>query len=65
MSSLLYDKHSSCSECRGHACDFDKQCNECKEWPTEFFETYVKHQKSLVSKSKKKESDKSDSTSKR
>ena len=54
MSSLKYDKHSICVACRNSQCSVDVRCNECNSWSVDFMLGYVKHQKSLVSKGKKK-----------
>ena len=52
MSSIVFDKHSVCSGCRGQECDASVRCEECSSWSPEFIEKFAKHQKSLVSKSK-------------
>ena len=57
MSSLANDRHTLCSSCRGNDCEESKKCNECAEWPKDVFDKYVKHQKALVSKSKKAKKD--------
>ena len=52
MSSLCYDKHSVCSCCRLNECTYDNKCAECELWSEEEFAKFVKHRKSLDSKSK-------------
>ena len=54
MSSLKYDKHTICVACRDTQCSVDVRCNKCNSWSVDFMLGYVKHQKSLVSKGKKK-----------
>ena len=51
MSSLKYDKHTICRDVQ---CSVDVRCNGCNSWSVDFMLGYVKHQKSLVSKGKKK-----------
>ena len=53
MSSLINDKHTFCSRCRGHECDLSNKCVECNDWPSDVFEKYMKHQKSLKARSRK------------
>ena len=61
MSSLKHDSHSVCVKCRGHDCNLDRRCVECEAWSEDVLKAYVKHRKSLVSKSEKKSlSDSSD-----
>ena len=56
MSSYKYDKHTLCLHCRDVLCSVDLRCRECSSWSTEMMQDYLKHQKSLVSKGKKKSS---------
>ena len=56
MSSILHDKHSFCSTCRGIECSPDNKCDECRLWTEEEFVKYFKHCKSLKSKSKARKS---------
>ena len=59
MSSILHDKHTLCISCRGNECAFDNRCSECSAWTDDVMHKYVKHRKSLDSKSRKnKKSDK-------
>ena len=52
MSSLAHDGHKICSNSRGQECHYDNKCVECKTWSAEVFDKYIKHVKSLASKSK-------------
>ena len=52
MSTLLHDKHSVCVTCRGNECTFDECCNECASWEDDVMNRYVKHMKSLTTKSR-------------
>ena len=54
MSSLLNDEHKLCVNCRGQECDSSNKCVECSFWSDDVFEKYVKHRRSLISKSKSK-----------
>ena len=63
MSSLKFDKHSTCVKCRDNQCSVDVRCNECKSWSVDFMLGYVKHQKSLVSEGGKKAPSSSSSSS--
>ena len=54
MSSLVHDRHTFCSGCRGRECDEASKCEECREWSKESFEKYLKHQRTLVAKAKSK-----------
>ena len=57
MSSIKFDKHSLCLNCRDVQtvqCSLDVRCDECKLWSSEVMLDYLKHRKSLVSKGKKK-----------
>ena len=54
MSSLKYDKHTICVACRDTQCSVEVRCSECSCWSVGYILGYVKHQKSLVSKGKKK-----------
>ena len=54
MSSLKYDLHTICTQCRGVACSLDTRCPECKTWSSDKMSDYVKHKSSLTGKLKKK-----------
>ena len=54
MSSLLHDKHSICVGCCGSECSLESRCTECESWDHESMVKYVKHVKSLASKSRSK-----------
>ena len=57
-------RHSKCINCRGNECLLDNRCSECESWNVEIMSKYVKHRKSLDSKSKKaRKSDESSSRS--
>ena len=58
MSSLLRDKHSVCVVCRGFDCSLGKCCNECGSWSEDLISKYLKHQKSLESKSRSRKAKK-------
>ena len=53
MSSFLHDRHSKYINCRGNECSLDNRCSECESWSVDLMSKYVKHCKSLDSKSKK------------
>ena len=53
MSSLTLDKHTICVTCRDVDCSVAVRCNECREWSTELMNEYVRHKRSLISKSRK------------
>ena len=55
LSSLTFDKHTVCEKCRGQVCDLSAFCEECRDWTSEFRESYVKHQRSLQQKRSYKE----------
>ena len=61
MSSLNYDRHKCCVTCRGKDCTLDLKCVECSLWPSDVFNKYVKHRRSLISKSRSKKSRKDSS----
>ena len=63
MSSLKFDKHSTCVKCRDKQCSVEIRCSECKSWSVDFMLGYVKHQRSLVSKEGKSKSSSSSSIS--
>ena len=46
MSTLLYDKHSVCVNCRGNECSFEKRCDECSSWEDDIMTKSVRHMKS-------------------
>ena len=54
MSSLLHDKHTICVVSRGSECSLESRCDECSSWEDELMVKYIKHMKSLASKSKPK-----------
>ena len=56
MSSLKFDKHSTCVKCRDKQCSVEIRCSECESWSVDFMLGYVKHQRSLVSKGGKSKS---------
>ena len=49
----MHDKHSKCSTCRGVDCSFETRCSECQSWYDDIMNKYIKHRKSLDSKSRK------------
>ena len=49
----MHDKHSKCSTCRGVECSFETRCSECQSWSDDIMNKYIKHRKSLDSKSRK------------
>ena len=55
ISNYKFDKHTVCISCRAIKCDLDHRCDECKDWKKEEMESYLKHRKSLETKSKKKD----------
>ena len=55
----MHDKHTLCISCRGNECAIDNRFSECSAWTDDVMHKYVKHRKSLDSKShKNKKSDK-------
>ena len=54
MSSLKYDLHTVCSQCREVICSVTTRCDECRAWSIDVMTDYLKHKKSLATKSKKK-----------
>ena len=42
LSSLNYDQHSFCHNCRGNDCDESSKCDECSAWPADVFDRYIK-----------------------
>ena len=56
MSSLKFDKHTTCVKCRNKQCSVDVGCSECEKWSVDFLLGYVKHQRTLVSKGGKSKS---------
>ena len=54
MSSVKYDKHTLCLNCKEVQRSLDVRCDECRAWSSEVMLNYLKHRKSLVSKGKKK-----------
>ena len=63
MSSLEFDKNSTCVKCRDKQCSVEIRCSECESWSVDFMLGYVKHQRSLVSKGGKSKSSSSSSPS--
>ena len=63
MSSLKFDKHTTCVKCRDKQCSVDVRCSECEKWSVDFMLGYVKHQLTLVSKGGKSKSSSSSSSS--
>ena len=53
MSSLPHDKHTVCVSCRDVDCSVAVRCDECREWFTDAMNDYVRHKRSLISKSRK------------
>ena len=62
MSSLKFDKLSTCVKCRDKQCSVEIRCSERESWSVDFMLGYVKHQRSLVSKGGKSKSSSSSST---
>ena len=62
MSSLKFDKHTTCVKCRDKQCSVEVRCSECEKWSVDFMLGYVKHQRTLVSKGGKSKSSSSSST---
>ena len=54
MSSRKYDQHTICSQCRDVDCSFTMCCDECCAWSNDAMADYLRHKKSLATKSKKK-----------
>ena len=54
MSSVSFDHHLICITCRGHDCDYQVRCSICTDWSEDHMTKYMKHRKSLVSKSRAK-----------
>ena len=54
MSSLKYDLHTICTQCRSVACSLDTRCPECQNWSAELMSEYIKHKTSLAGKCRKK-----------
>ena len=63
MSSVKYDKHTLCLNCRDVQCSLDVRYDECRAWSSEVMLEHLKHRKSLVSKGKKKSTTPSSSSS--
>ena len=59
MSSLLHDKHSICVGCRGSECSLESRCTECESWDHDSMLKYLKHVKTLASKSRSKKAKRS------
>ena len=62
MSSLKFDKHTTCVKCRDKQCSVEVRCSECEKWSVDFMLGYVKHQRTLVSKGGKSKSTSSSSS---
>ena len=56
MSSLKFDKHTTCVKCRDKQFSVDVRCSECEKWSVYFMLGYMKHQHTLVSKGGKSKS---------
>ena len=54
MSSLKYDLHTICSQCRDVVCSVTTRCDECRNWSKEVMSDYLTHKKAFVTKSWKK-----------
>ena len=52
MSSLTHDKHTVCVSCKDVDCSVAVRCDECREWSTDAMNDYVRHKRSLISKSR-------------
>ena len=52
MSSLT-QKYTVCASCRDVDCSVAVRCDECREWSTDAMNDYVRHKRSLISKSRK------------
>ena len=50
MSSLKFDKHTTCVKCGDKQCSVEVRCSECEKWSVDFMLGYVKHQRTLVSR---------------
>ena len=44
---LSYDGHSKCSSCIGKVCSLEDRCVECKDWPSDVFDKFIKHRHQL------------------
>ena len=47
-----FDSHEFCSNCIGHACNYEIRCDHCKSWPDIKMMKYVQHLASLTHQSK-------------
>ena len=56
MSSLKFDKHTTCVKCRDEQCSVEVRCSEYEKWSVDFMLGYVTHQRTLVSKGGKNKS---------
>ena len=54
MSSLKYDSHTFCSQCRDVVYSMTTRCSECRDWSADIMSEYLKHKKSLATKRGKK-----------
>ena len=54
MSSIKFDLHVICTDCRGKVCSSEDRCDLCVSWSDELMSNYVKHQKSLEGKRRAK-----------
>ena len=50
MSTLTYDFHSVCVNCRSIDCDFDHRCDDCADTAGDIMTNYIKYRRSLKSK---------------
>ena len=62
MSSLKYDLHTICTQCRSVACSPDIRCPACQSWSAELMSEYLKHKTSLAGKRRKKPATSASST---
>ena len=53
-SSIKFDLHVICTDCRGKVCSSEDRCDLCVSWSDELMTNYVRHQKSLESKRRAK-----------
>ena len=54
MSSIDFDSHIICSNCRGKSCSIEDRCDFCLDWSNDKMKAYMKHQASLERKRKSK-----------
>ena len=58
MSSLDFDPHLLCINCRGIECNLSVRCDICRSWSEDKMKSFVKHQASLQRKRKSKQKSK-------